>query len=90
MGVLFSRKWAPIKCRNTLLFNGLTLCLSLLIFMGRRALGQAAKLRCGGSNPPGASNPYYVRTGGYSDEATLHCRPRREPSSAFLGGRESR
>jgi hypothetical protein len=31
------------------------LCPSLLIIIGRRALGQAAKLRCGGSNPPGAS-----------------------------------
>ncbi len=30
--------------------------------MGRRALGQAAKLRCGGSNPPGASNPRFVRS----------------------------
>ncbi|MEB2338638.1 MAG: hypothetical protein OZ918_08450, partial [Nitrospirales bacterium] len=43
-----------------------------------------AKLRCGGSNPPGASNPHFVRTGGYLGEASPQCRRRGEPSSDSL------
>ena len=66
------------------------LFLSPLIVIGRRALGQAAKLRCGGSNPPGASKPHFVHAAGCSVEGSPHCRRRRQPASDLFFIRLSR